>query len=283
MSDNSLTLFGDKPIAMKNSKAMAAALKGTSEEQAISQLPDGGVYISFSGKKNAYSIGEEKADADPEEVWLVNIYSFEKGWVCWKGGSPASKRMASIYGEPVATPDFDEHGPFNANSGDGWYNASAFMLRSIDRGIQGYFSTNTKSALNEFGKLQGEVARRLEEGEPAWPIVQLGREEFRAQGQTNGKPKFEVYGWLGDAQIQAMSEFDDIADISEALDDLIAEAEEDARSNVDHDTGVEEVEDFDTEPVDEEPEPEPKPSRRRAAAATTTTAPGGSRRRRANV
>jgi hypothetical protein len=175
MTDTKMALFGDTgKVAMKSSKAMAAALKGASEEASISQLPDGGVYISFSGKMGTYSIGQDKEDANYDELWLMNVYSFEKGFICWKGGSPVAKRLGSIYGDPISTPDFQEHGPFNESRGEGWNAAVAGMFRSIDRGIQGYFSTNTKSAMGEWAKLQEEVARRIEEGEASWPLVQLG-------------------------------------------------------------------------------------------------------------
>lgn len=248
MSD--LTLFSGNKVSLKDRKAMSQALKGAADEQQTNQLPDGGVYISFSGKKNQYSIGQEKNDADPEEIWLVNIYSFEKGWTCWKGGSPAAKRMASVYGPPVDTPDFTEHGPFNEARGEGWFSSSAFMLRSLDNGVQGYFSTNTKSALNEFAKLQTEISRRIDEGEPEWPIIQLGREEFKAQGQVNGKPKLLVYGWLGDNQVQKMAQMDDLADIADSVDDLIAEADEEWQKRVISGDGADD-DFYDNEDVDD--------------------------------
>lgn len=260
---NDVTLFGgNTKISLGgDAKRMAGALKQSSDEGALNQLPDGGVYISFSGKMGTYSIGTEKEDADPEEIWLVNIYAFEKGWMCWKNSQPLAKRFASIYGEPIPTPDFNEHSPFK--DGEGWAQAKALTVRSIDRGMQGYYSTSTKSAVNEMAKLEGEVARRLEEGEPSWPLIHLKKEKFTAQGNTNSKPIFEIYGWLGDAQIEKMSGMGDIEEISEGIDDLIAEAELmvlNGGEPVDEPTA-----DVDDAPKKRKKDKADKPRRRRAA------------------
>lgn len=279
-----LTKFMGGQVALKDPKKMAQALKQSSDEGAIGQLPDGGVYISFSGKMNRYSIGQDKKDADPDNIWLVNIYAIEKGWMCWKSGSPLAKRMASIYADPVPTPDFNEHGPFNEKSGDGWYRAKALMLRCIDDGVQGYFSTNSKSGVGEFSKLEDEIGRRLEEGEPCWPVIHLEREEFTAQGQKNGKPVLKVYGWLRDTQIEKMAGMDDIQEIADSIDDLLVEAEEETVApdtasyyvgndddGPDEDLGDDDVEDADIEEDDDETEPAPEPAvkkaRRRRRAA----------------
>lgn len=230
---NDLTLFGgNNKIALKNAKSMVNALKGAAAEGAGTDLPDGGVYVSFSGKMGRYSIGQDKQDANPDEIWLVNVLSFEGGWICWKGGSPAAKRMQSIFEGAPATPDFSEHGPFNVAAGEGWHNAKAFMMRSLDRGMQGYFSTNTKSAVREFAKLEGEIARRLEEQLPCWPVIQLHKEQFTAKGQKNYKPILSVVGWLGIAQVNHLATLGSNDEIAEAIDDLLNEAAEDERNGV---------------------------------------------------
>jgi len=230
-NENAVALFGGGKVAVTDAKAMAAALAGASQDSTTG-LPDGGVYISFSGKRGVYSIGEKSADADPEEIWLLNIFAIERGWHCWKGGQPAAKRMASIYGTQVETPDMTEHGPFNSANGEGWSPAKAMTIKSLDRGIQGYFSTSSKSGVNEFAKLEKAVAERIANNEPAWPVIQLQKEEFTAKGNKNYKPILEVACWLGDEQIAALSaltEGDEIltfmADILDGADGAGAEAD----------------------------------------------------------
>lgn len=316
MADKLPALFGGAPVALKNASNMANALRGAAQEAAGTQLPDGGVYVNFSGKMGKYSIGQDSEDADPNEVWLINVYSYEAGWVCWKGGQAVAKRFASVYGKPVDEPNLAEHGPFNTGNGEGWFRAKAFMMRSLDNGRQGYFATNTKSALREFAKVEGEIARRLEEGLPCWPIIQLKKEQFTAKGQKNWKPILEVYGWLGMKQVQQLATME-LAEISGAIDDLIAQADDDEANGVsdttmsdpdaadDFDYGEEAaapaedgIEDAETveeeaeeesdgeaeEPVEEEVEEEPAPppaARRRPAptAAAKPAAPAGRVRR----
>lgn len=311
MADKLPALFGGAPVALKNAANMASALRGAAQEAAGTQLPDGGVYVNFSGKMGKYNIGQDGEDADPNEVWLINVYSYEAGWVCWKGGQAVAKRFASIYGKPIDEPNLAEHGPFNAGNGEGWFRAKAFMMRSLDNGRQGYFATNTKSALREFAKVEGEIARRLEEGLPCWPIIQLKKEQFTAKGQKNWKPVLEVYGWLGMKQVQQLATME-LAEISEQLDTLIAAAEDDEANGVadttmsdpdadDFDYGAEDnggdpdesgIEDAETveeeldrqeaEEAEEAEEPAPPPAARRRpapAAAAKPAAPVGRVRR----
>lgn len=256
-----LTLFtGNAPkIALKGGgNAVAAALKNAATQNQGTDLPDGGVYISFSGKMGTYSIGTEKEDADPNEFWLVNIFEFQAGWMCWKGGSPVAKRLASIFGEPVETPDFKEHSPFNEKAGEGWQAAKAMMLRSLNRGIQGYYSTSTKSAVREFAKLEAEIARRLEEGLPCWPIINFGKTQFKAQGNTNWKPVLEVAGWVSMIQVQKMAELGDNDAVIDALDDLVSEANDmaergipDPTSQIGQDTGEDDADDADDDGIED--------------------------------
>lgn len=311
---SNLTLFkGGKQVSLKNASKMVNALKGAAAEGASTDLPDGGVYVSFSGKAGRYSIGQDKNDAQPDEIWLVNVLSFEGGWICWKGGSPVAKRMASIFEGQVQTPDFQEHGPFNVQAGEGWHAAKAFMMRSLDKGMQGYFSSNTKSAVREFAKVEGEIARRMEEQLPCWPIIQLHKEQFTAKGMKNYKPILTIVGWLGMTQVNELAAMSSNDEIIGAIDELIAEAADDERNGVPDTTlsGADgageaddegeiiedededdiedaevvedeiedeiEDEDEDEDEAEAEPEPEPAPAltsrTRRAAAAARTTEP----------
>lgn len=224
MTDLTLYKGEGTRLALKGAKNMAAAMRESAQTGvAGGELPDGGVYIAFSGKNGTYSIGQDKEDADPEEFWLVNIFEFQDGWMCWKGAQPVAKRFASIFGDPVETPDFTEHSPFK--QGEGWAPAKAMMLRSVDQGRQGYFSTSTKSAVKEFAKLNKEVANRLEDGRPAWPIIQLHKDKFVAQGNTNWKPILFVAGWLAMQQVQKLAAMESNEEALAALEGLVAEAD----------------------------------------------------------
>lgn len=209
MSDNALTIFGGNKIGFKDKQTAAAALKGSAALDPRG-LPDGSEYLNFSGKRGVYTIGKDQEDVDPEEWWIVNVYGFQDGYVCWKAGRPAARRMASIYDTPIPAPDPDEHGPFS-DSKDGWFQAKSMVLKSVDSGVQAQFSTNSKSGVSVFSGLIDLVADRMQNGHPEWPIVKLDKEKFTAQGNVNYKPKFHIVGWLGDAEVAELGAVDEIS------------------------------------------------------------------------
>ena len=286
-----ISLFGGtggKVALTSNSDALKKALDSSVHDDPRGS-PEDGVYINFTGKRGVYEIGVDKDNADPNEIWLVNVTSFESGWVCWKGGRPVAKRMASIFGDPVPIPDQGEHGPFNTNNGEGWSPCKSMSIRSLDTGVQGVFSTNSKSGVSSLVGIQKEVSARLADDAvgSAWPIIHLSSEKFTAQGNTNYKPIFPVFGWLGDAQINHLASLEEIAE--GVVDDLCNDAENGV-TDYGHDDGeeveaeAELVEDEaevveEVETVHSESAEPPKKTRSR----TPTPTPGTPNRRRATV
>lgn len=212
--------FGSNVSLRGGTAAMAARLAGAAEHGALGQAPDGSVYMNFSGKRGVYEFGPEKEDVQPDEVWLINVEAFEEGYVCWKGGNSIAKRLASVYGTPVQAPESDELGPFNTKNGEGWFNAKSLVCRSVDEdNRQGYFTINSKTGVAAMAGLQKEVAQRMGDEQPCWPLVQFDREKFQAQGNWNHKPVFRVYGWLGTEQVMELG-----SNPEADLDALIEEA-----------------------------------------------------------
>lgn len=213
------SVFGGK-IAVADVKSLAQKAAAAAQNNPRGGAPDGSEYLNFSGKRGKYQFGQEKTDVSPDELWVVDVGSFEEGWVCWKGGQPAASRMANIYsGVPIAQPNMDELGPFNSDKGEGWFQAKGLVLKSTDTGRQGYFRLNSVSGVSEMAKLMGEFAERAEAGEPCWPVVALTCEEFEAQGFKNFKPIFDVQGWLTTEQLQALANeettIDELLDIEQ--------------------------------------------------------------------
>jgi hypothetical protein len=214
---NEMTMFGgSNKISLRGNVDMAKALDDTAHELGTAD----GDYISFSGKTGNYSIGIDKADADPNELWLMNVAEIEKGYMCWKGGQPVAQMFASVYGDPVPQPDFDSHGPFNANAGEGWTSAMKIMVKSMDRNMQATFTTSSKSGKNEFTKLMRMASAQIAQDDPCWPLLYLKKEQFRAQGNTNWKPVLEVYEWLSDESVATLSALPQ-EEWSDAIDELL--------------------------------------------------------------
>lgn len=210
------SVFGAK-ATMMNPQALAEAM---AQSAATGPSRPDGDFINFSGKRGVYEIGQEKRDADPDELWLVNVASFEDGFVCWKGGQSLATRLYPM-GSPIPALNRDEHGPFTKD-GDGWYEAKAMTIRSVDSGQQGYFKINSVSGVSEFADLQREVLAKIRAGDAYWPVICLKKEQFTAKGFKNMKPILEVNGWLNDDAVQqlaaAMEDDSNEADVS--IEDL---------------------------------------------------------------
>lgn len=160
------------PVALVNAQAMADAVTASAAQGQIGGAPDGSVYLNFTGKRGVYEFGKDKEDIDASELWLVNIASFEDGYVCWKGGKTIATRMANIYSDSrIPAPAADEQGPFNTSQGEGWFAAKSMVIKSLEADDrQGYWKINSKSGVAVFADLLQQVGERLRAGRPSWPL-----------------------------------------------------------------------------------------------------------------
>jgi len=240
----STSVFGGA-IDVKDMAALAAKAKSAGDNNPRGSAPNGSDYMNFSGKQGRYFIGQgdNRREIGTDEIWVVDVTSFEEGWVCWKGGKSPSSRMANIYkNAPISQPEPDELGPFDAAKGDGWFQAKAWVMRSTeDDGQQGYLKINSISGVSAMAELMGEFSERAQQGVACWPALVLKTEQFESQGYKNFKPVFEVVAWLDNKHIEALADGHHIDDI------------------------IEEIEDAESEPAPvDEPTPEPKKGRGRA-------------------
>lgn len=209
-----VALFGGSVVDIEKSEALIAAMEDTAD--------DGGragdvSYMNFSGKRGIYQIGVDKRAPGEAEPFLVAITAFELGWIAWKDGKPVSKRMASISKPKVQEPAADEGGPFNDKKGEGWHRARAITVRSMENGEQCYFANNSKSGVAVMSDLQRDVLDRMKSGQPCWPVVTFGMEEFESQGYKNFKPTLDVIAWLESEEVQKLAdpEFDPMSLLEE--------------------------------------------------------------------
>lgn len=194
-------VFGGK-VNVADMKAMAARAQESAQNNPRGGAPNGSEYMNFSGKRGLFQIGKNKRTIGKDEIWIVDATSFEEGWVCWKGGQPQATRLANIYtGVPIPQPNMDEFGPFDGVRGEGWFQAKAMVLKSCDNDEQGYLKINSVSGVSAMAELIGAFSERAAAGLPAWPVITLDVEEFESQGYKNFKPKFDIVGWLSNAQL----------------------------------------------------------------------------------
>ncbi len=209
-NDVSKEVFGSA-VEVTDVASLAKRASAAAQNTPRGSAPAGSDYLNFSGKRGVFIIGEDKRQIDEDELWVVDIRSFEEGYVCWKGGSPVSSRMSNIYsGVPVQQPDPDELGPFDSSKGEGWFQAKALIMRSCDNEQQGYFKINSVSGVATMSELMGEFAERAAQTAAYWPVVSLRAEEFDSQGYKNFKPMFDIEGWLTVEQCVELSKGADI-------------------------------------------------------------------------
>ena len=196
-------IFGTDLVDIGEGSALMKAMEETSEEGSR-----GGdfSFMSFSGKRGLYKIGVTGRSPGEDEPFLVAILSFELGYVCWKGGKPISKRLAKITAPKIPQPDPEEMGPFNEKTGEGWHRARSITIRSLENNEQCYFSNNSKSGVANMSDLQRDVFKRMQAGEPCWPVVTFGMSEFKAQNQMNWKPDITIIKWVTTEAAQGLAD-----------------------------------------------------------------------------
>jgi hypothetical protein len=221
------SVFGGK-VDVTDMKSLAQKAKVAADNNPRGGgAPDGSEYLNFSGKRGIFTIGQDKRRIEDDERWVVDVTSFQEGWVCWKGGRPEATRLSNIYtGVPVAQPDPEERGPFDSNRGEGWFQAKAMVMRSVDEDQQGYFKINSISGVGEMADLMEAFSERAGQGLPCWPVVCLEAEEFESQGYKNFKPMFNVQGWLSNDQLQELANGADIDDLLDSEEPKKASAKD---------------------------------------------------------
>lgn len=195
---NSLTAFlGNANLPALSDEDMAAALQEHSDENPTA----GGVtYLSFSGKTGRYSLGRNKDDVDPDDLFLLEPQSIIEGWVCWKSNKPVSRVEWSIYqrkAQAVREEDLEDKGPYRINMGEGWQPLLGFGVMSTDGEMASIkFSVTSKSGRNAVDDMIEEIKKRMQAGEPSMPLIGFDSETFVAQEQTNYKPSLIVETWV---------------------------------------------------------------------------------------
>ena len=181
------------------------------------------VFLSFSGQGANYTgwkLGRDKVAPDPEDLFVLDPETAIEGWTCWKGGSACEKHEWSVFEratQAVPASALADHGPYA--DGDGWQFAMGISMFNVDDPQQEIkFTTTSKSGRNVMADLNTEVAKRILAGEPEVPVAMLSSETFPSKGKVNGKPKFDIEGWVTRQEIGAFIAAGDDAD----LDDLLA-------------------------------------------------------------
>jgi hypothetical protein len=212
MSKELTTFMSKGRLPVVSDEQLASALTQTVDEAGgVTQA--GLNFLGFSGKQGIYSLGKAKEDVEEEQLFLVEPAATIAGWTCWKASKPIGKHKwlsTDAYMRPelvVAEADLEDHGPYRANTGDGWKEMMGIgLIELVDMDTSIEYSTTAVSAINGLKDLIQEAADRLGREEPSMPIIWLGREQFTAQGSTNWKPTFNIEAWVTREAVAAFAE-----------------------------------------------------------------------------
>lgn len=206
MTKNALSNYmANTDMAALDPSAMADAMDNDTQDAS-----NGGgdvSFVQFSGKTGRYSVGRDKDEMDPGDKFVLDPSGNRRGWICWKGSKPVDRVDWSIFSpeQAVEEHELEDHGPYRANSGDGWSVQRSFMAKGLE-GLQIQFSTSSVSGNNAIADLWNEISGRMRAAEPFFPVISFDMEEFTAQEQTNFKPVFNIEAWVTGEAAQAYFE-----------------------------------------------------------------------------
>ena len=182
--------------------AIADLAKHLDEDARESGAGGGKIFIKYSGKMQAYSVGRDNDELDPEQVFVAHPGTFTKGWACWKDRKVIDREQVLVSNRASLSKfdDLPDHSPYNEKAGDGWKEERTVQLaspESVKAGVYQFGMTNISGCF-AIADLQQACVDRMKSGQSYYPCFTFGSEEFEAQGQVNGKPTMaqNIIGWL---------------------------------------------------------------------------------------
>jgi len=236
----------------------------TNVKDAVSSAQSGIPILKMNGKTGIWTYGVERIATEPGQLWAVDPYSFEHGFVCWDNAEPIGEIMRKA-SEPL--PNEDDLPDY----GKDWDLQNTVIMKCMTGEEMGMVAINKGSSLGHakmIRELTASIIAQVETGtDEIYPIVDLTYDSYmnRKQGAEIFNPIMEIVDWKTYDDVMG----DDIEEIP-------------ARSPLEN---VEIGEPIEQQAATNEPEPEPEPEtkagrrQRRRAAAPATKSRG---RRRTN-
>ena len=234
-------------------------IKGlTNVKDAVSSVQSGMPILKMNGKTGIWTYGVERIAVEEGQLWAIDPYSFEHGYVCWDNAEPIGEIMRKA-DEPL--PNEDELPDY----GKRWDLQNTVIMKCMSGEETGMVCINKGSSLGHakmIRELTSQIITQIGTGSEAiYPIVNLDYDSYvnRKQGAEIFNPIMEIVDW-------------------KTYDDVMGDnAVEVAETEMLEAAG---------QPEDSEPEPEPeseapKRQRRRVASAATPTNKSRGRRRSA--
>lgn len=160
-------------------------------------------FMNFDGRMGRYTVptgaGNEPDTYPTNSRVLFNLLDTKHGFSCWKGGTVVDKLELPILEALPNEDDLEDHGPYDRDpqKREGWSRQIIMSLRDPADGKQYKLRLSSTSARDAFGKLLDRVISELSMHDinAQTPLISLGSESFKAKGQKNYKPRFEIVSW----------------------------------------------------------------------------------------
>lgn len=159
-------------------------------------------FMNFDGRIGRYTVPSSGGEPDtfPTNTRvLFNLMDTKHGFSCWKGGTVVDKMEKSVLEPLPDESELEDHGPYDSDpqKREGWARQIIMALRDPATGKQYKLRLASVSARDAFGKLLDRLMAELAmyDLNKQTPLISLGSEQFKAKGQKNYKPRFEIVSW----------------------------------------------------------------------------------------
>ena len=166
------------------------------------------------------------SDNDPLEDHeaAFAMHTFERGYVCWKGGEIVDEQMVLVSsGEPVPREeDLPDHGPYDADQ-DGWAGTASIQLRLLKTDEELLYRPSSRGGLNALAGLARRYATKRQQQPNVLPVVRLESKSYQhAQYGETFNPVLRVIDWREEPDLIAAAVGSPDVVVAEAgLDDEI--------------------------------------------------------------
>jgi hypothetical protein len=146
----------------------------------------GKAFLKFSGNDGTFTYGANNDDLEVGSKLLVNVESYQRGFICWVDGQVKGEVMTPL-GQPAPIQaNLPDYGPYGED--DGWSEQQTIELKLLDgEGTEMVFQANNISKRRAIAKLLKDFGASYKRNPGAAPVVEIGSTEFEVKGQGKRK------------------------------------------------------------------------------------------------
>ena len=229
-------MTGNALVAADAQTALAAY--GAQDPFAMAGQEMGGsnaLYMKFNGSSNEWTYGATQDEIPGGTRLAVDMMSFRRGWICWKGGQVAEEVMVRVMDglKPPLKHELTDHGPYivDEDTNEGWSEQSAVTFKEVGGDNREFIlKASSKSALRGLGTLLQDYAKTYKANPGCIAIIELQSQSFMPKNKKFGKkyaPRFPIVEWMNEAALLSQAG-DNAADYEGEVDAAPAEGSVDA-------------------------------------------------------